>query len=130
MSRDNNKILVIDDDRNFNYMLSTHLQKNHFEVTQAYSGKQGIKLSAEQKPDLVITDMRLPDIDGFEVVHELKERKVKTRVMVLSGFNMPDAEVIKVKQLGACENLVKSERVGDILKKIQTVIKSQKTYNI
>jgi len=130
LTASNKKILIVDDDRNFNLMLSTQLKKKHFNVVQAYSAEEGILKSKEQSPDLVVTDVRLPDKDGFEFVHKLTADNIKTRIILLSGLDFAPDKIKKAESEGACECIVKSEKVGDILRKIETAIASENTFNL
>ena len=70
-----NKILIIEDNEQNMYLISFILEKHGFEVVKAYNGKDGIKFAVEDKPDLIVMDWQLPDIDGIEVTKELKKKE-------------------------------------------------------
>ncbi len=126
----NKKILVVDDDRHFNLLLATRLKKSGLEVIQAYSAAECITLCGKHKPDLVIADVKLQDKHGVELVQELKSRKIKTRIVLLSGLDLSREEVAQAKQAGASAYIGKSERMGDIIGKIEAVLKSDNAYNV
>lgn len=126
----NKKILVVDDDRHFNLLLATRLKKSGLEVIQAYSAAECITLCGKHKPDLVIADVKLQDKHGVELVQELKSRKIKTRIVLLSGLDLSREEVAQAKQAGASAYIGKSERMGDIIGKIESVLKSDDAYNV
>ncbi len=67
------RILVVEDNEQNIYMLTFMLKKHGFEVIQAMDGLSGIKMAIEQKPDLIIMDWQLPDINGIEVTKRLRE---------------------------------------------------------
>ena len=66
------RILIVDDERDLRTMLSTYLTADGFQVLQAGDGEQGLELALTRKPDLVVLDVGLPNIDGFEVLRRLR----------------------------------------------------------
>ena len=81
------RVLVIDDDVAIQSALSSHLKVFHFKVDVASSGSQGLQLADESEPDYIICDLLMPEMDGFEFIHQLREKK-KIRnvpVMILSA---------------------------------------------
>jgi len=99
-------ILVIDDDPLIRKTLSTHLTKEGFEITLAQTGEEGIQKYTESQPELVILDIRLPDIDGLETMRRLKERDPGAAIIIITAFDDMKTTVEAVK-LGAFEYLVK-----------------------
>jgi two-component system response regulator AtoC len=99
-------VLIIDDDPLIRKTLSSHLLKKGFEVQLAEIGEEGIGKCAEHDPDLVLLDVRLPDIDGIEVLRKIKERNKKTSVVVMTAYDDMRTTVDAIK-LGAFEYLVK-----------------------
>lgn len=79
------KILVIDDNESLGIMVSRMLVSNGHETFVARDGKQGIQLFRECSPDLVITDLIMPDMDGVEVIAALRKLSPETKVIVMSG---------------------------------------------
>ncbi len=66
-------ILIIDDEPQILRALKTILSANHFRVTTAENGEKGIALTVASEPDIVILDLTLPDIDGFQVCRQIRE---------------------------------------------------------
>ena len=99
-------ILVIDDDPLIRKTLSTHLAKEGFEISLAKTGEEGIQKYTESSPELVILDIRLPDIDGLETMRRLKERDPGAAIIIITAFDDMKTTVEAVK-LGAFEYLVK-----------------------
>jgi DNA-binding response OmpR family regulator len=103
------KILVIDDEEDFLEWVKTGLSAEKFEVVTAENGKTGLKLAATQKPDLVIVDLYLPDIEGFDICNQLKsnpDTKHIPVILVTGVFKNIDA-IDKGYQNGADDFLIK-----------------------
>jgi DNA-binding NtrC family response regulator len=99
-------ILIIDDDPLIRKTLSSHLSRVPFEVRQAEDGEQGLKIYGEFMPDLVILDIRLPDIDGLEVLRRIKQRRKSACVVIMTAYDDMKTTVEAIKS-GAYEYLVK-----------------------
>lgn len=81
------KILLVDDDPDFNQTLKEWLQAKGYEVLTALDGQQGLKLAQKEKPDLIITDVVMPNKDGFEMLLELQgsAHELPFKVIAISG---------------------------------------------
>lgn len=79
------KILVIDDDDQFNQMVRMILSQAGYDVSSAADGAAGLKLFRETQPDLVITDIYMPEKEGLETIMELRASGSRTRILVISG---------------------------------------------
>lgn len=104
------KILIIEDEAALLYALSASLQVDGFDVVTANNGREGLKFAKSEKPNLIILDLRLPEMDGFEVLENLKkEKSMKTiPVMIVTNIGEKEAEE-KCKKLGAAEYIVKAD---------------------
>ncbi len=80
------KILVVDDEGTILDILSRALEHKGFRVTTAKSGREGLDLIKSEHVDLVVTDLRLPDINGLELLKQFKELDPQVEVIVLTGF--------------------------------------------
>jgi two-component system response regulator AtoC len=98
-------ILIIDDDPLIRKTLSSHLSKG-FEVTLAEDGEEGLQNYEEGIPDLVILDIRLPDLSGLEVLCKIKERNKNANIIIMTAYDDMKTTVEAIK-LGAFEYLVK-----------------------
>jgi len=101
-----NKILIIDDDPLIRKTLSTHLLKEGKEIVLAETGEEGIKKYAEIIPELVLLDVRLPDIDGLEALQRIKKLDKSSTVIIMTAYDDMKTTVEAIK-LGAFEYLVK-----------------------
>lgn len=100
------KLLIIDDDTLVRQSIATYLQDSGFDVYEATSGADGLKSVQENNPELVITDLRMPDIDGLQVLHQLHEQKPDLPVIVISGAGVM-TDVVTALRLGARDYLIK-----------------------
>jgi DNA-binding NtrC family response regulator len=100
------KILIIDDDSSLRRVLEYNLQQEGYDVTTAADGESGLQLFAEQAPAIVITDLKMPGMGGFQLLSAVKERSPSTVVIVLTAFGAIDTAVEAMK-LGAFDYLTK-----------------------
>ncbi|HEY5975151.1 MAG TPA: sigma-54 dependent transcriptional regulator [Geobacteraceae bacterium] len=100
------KILVIDDDASLRRVLEYNLQEEGYDVFAAESGEDGVRVFAEEKPPLVITDMKMTGMDGLQVLKAIKERSPETLVIIITAFGAVDMAVGAMK-LGAYDYITK-----------------------
>jgi DNA-binding NtrC family response regulator len=91
------KILVIDDDTSLRRVLEYNLQEEGYEVQAASSGEEGLYLFGQSQPSLVITDMKMPGMDGMMVLKSIKERSPETLVIIITAFGTVDVAVEAMK---------------------------------
>jgi DNA-binding NtrC family response regulator len=99
-------ILIVEDDPLVRKTLASQLAKKGFDVTVAETGEDGVRAFGETGPDIVLLDVRLPDIDGLEVLRRIKERNRRAIILVMTAFDDMKTVVEAIK-LGAFEYLVK-----------------------
>jgi two-component system response regulator AtoC len=99
-------VLIIDDDPLIRKTLSGHLSKQGFDVQLAEEGEEGVRKFREFGPDIVILDVRLPDLDGIEVLRQIRDLNKKTYVLMMTAYDDMKTTVEAIK-LGAFEYLVK-----------------------
>ena len=100
------KILVIDDDASLRRVLEYNLQEAGYQVLTAASGEEGLVLFAEEAPGLVITDMKMPGMDGMQVLKAVKERAPDALVIIITAFGTVDLAVEAMK-FGAYDYITK-----------------------
>ena len=86
-------VLIIDDERELRTMLSSYLKKEGFETLEAADGPQGLESAAKAEPDLIILDVGLPGIDGFEVLRRLRQRSDVPVIMLTARSEEMDRVV-------------------------------------
>lgn len=118
------KILFIEDEPSLQEVLTSALKKRGFEVEGALDGASGLALARSLKPDLVLLDLILPKMDGFEVLEKIKQDPAikETPVIVLTNLEN-DQDVERVLALGAFNYLVKANySLDNIIQKIEEAI--------
>ena len=100
------KLLIIDDDTLVRQSIATYLEDSHFEVIQVSDGNSGLKVIKTHLPDLVVTDLRMPDLDGLQVLQQLHESYPDLPVIVISGAGVM-SDVVTALRLGARDYLIK-----------------------
>ncbi len=99
-------ILIIDDDPLIRKTLSSYFAKKGFDIDEAGSGEEGLARFEEFSPDMVLLDIRLPDMDGLETLRRLREKKSDARVIIMTAYDDMRSTIEAVK-CGAFEYLVK-----------------------
>jgi twitching motility two-component system response regulator PilH len=99
-------ILIVDDDDALAEVLSIRLSRQGFTTTTAESGEAALKLARAERPDLILLDLRLPDIDGFELCQQLvdDEQTSEIPVIIVSGMEQPD--IIRRSRAAGCHYFV------------------------
>jgi DNA-binding NtrC family response regulator len=100
------KILIIDDDTSLRRVLEYNLQEEGYEVQAASSGEEGLYLFGQERPNLVITDMKMSGMDGLMVLKSVKERSPETLVVIITAFGTVDVAVEAMKA-GAYDYITK-----------------------
>ncbi len=119
------KILIIEDDKFLRELIVKKLVKEGYEISEAVDGEEGVKKVKEEKPDLVLLDLILPGIDGFEVLSRTKEDPALSQIPVIILSNLGQKEdVERGLGLGAVDYLIKAHFTpGEIIEKIRAVLK-------
>ena len=117
-----NKILIIEDEESLVKLLTAKLEKEGYNIQYAYNGKIGLEKIILWHPNLILLDIVMPEIDGYEVLERLNEKKIKIPVIIISNSGQP-VEIEKTKKLGAIDHLIKTEfSPNDVLKKVENCL--------
>ncbi len=100
------RILVVDDEDIVRTSCSRTLSPEGYEVRLAKNGVEGLKMASEERFDLVLTDLKMPDMDGIEVLRIIKEKWPETAVIIVTGYQTVDTAVKAIK-LGAYDYIEK-----------------------
>lgn len=121
---DNKKILIVEDDEFLLQMYVTKLELESFRVLSATNGEEGLKTAFKEKPDLILLDLKLPKIDGFEVLRDLKSNEDTKNIPVVVLTNFSEKEHIdKCLALGAEDYLIKAHFVpSEVISKIKKIL--------
>lgn len=109
-------ILVIDDELKALDLILEILEYEGYEVLRAKNGTTGLRLINEQMPDMILCDVRMPDIDGFAVLKAIKEKPLTRAIpfILISGFD-DMALIQRSEELGAFHYLIKPILIHDLL---------------
>lgn len=111
------KVLLVDDEDYFRKMVAYGFERQGFTVVQADNGIDGLALAERERPDLIVLDLVMPGLLGFEVCKALRDKPEfsKTGIIIMSAKSYkPDMD--KAKELGADEYLVKPVEMEDLLR--------------
>ena len=118
------KILVIEDDKFLRELISQKLLKEGYDILEAIDGEKGIESAKTEKPDLILLDLILPGIDGFEVLARIKSdpEASKIPIIILSNLGQKD-DIEKGLNMGAVDYLIKAHFTpAEIIEKIRIVM--------
>jgi two-component system, OmpR family, response regulator ArlR len=116
------RILIIEDEKPLAHALELKMTHEGYETAVASTGEAGLKEAVTGKYDLILLDLILPGIDGFTILQELKVKKAKTVVIILSNLGQ-DEDRQKAKEYGVKDYLVKSNvPLADIVKVVKASI--------
>ena len=119
------KILIIEDDKFLRELIGQKLLKEGYDIVEAVDGEKGIKSIKDEKPDLILLDLILPGMDGFEVLTKIKEdsKIAQIPVIILSNLGQKD-DIEKGLKIGAVDYLIKAHFTpGEIIDKIKVILK-------
>ncbi|MFZ3158415.1 MAG: sigma-54 dependent transcriptional regulator [Smithella sp.] len=116
-------ILVIDDDASIAETLDLYLTEEGYKVHTALTGTEGLNKYVQEQPDVVILDIRLPDIDGFTVLEDLKEENENVKVIMITAFHDMETTINAMKS-GAFDYIHKPVNVDELDLAIKKALKS------
>ncbi|MDD3472163.1 MAG: response regulator [Desulfomonilaceae bacterium] len=118
------KVLLVDDEEDFANTLVKRLNKRKLNASYALSGKEAIRVVGETDPDVVVLDVKMPDMDGIETLKQIKAIKPSIEVIMLTGH--ANVEVaIRGMELGAFDYLMKPMEIDELLYKLQDAYKKK-----
>ncbi len=117
------RVMIIEDDNFLSSLMKVRLEKEGFTVMQAFDGEEAIELLKTDRPDLIVLDLIMPKVMGFEVLQTISmtPELEKTPVIILSNLAQ-DSDIQKAKEFGAKEYFVKVKiSIDDIVKRVKTL---------
>jgi len=125
MSEQKTKVLIIEDEEILINMYKSKFEREGFEVYQALNGKNGLDQVKENKPDIILLDIIMPEMDGFMVLKDLKSNSETQNIPVIMLTNLGQEEDIeKGKELGAKDYLVKVDSTpNQVVEKVKEILK-------
>jgi len=127
LSEPKSKILVVEDDQDLAEMLNSYLRVQGYEVITSHWGEEGIQSAQNERPDLLILDIRLPDIDGFEVARRLRaDRKTSKIPIIFLTERRERNDKLAGLELGADDYITKPFDVQEMRLRVRNVLKRSK----
>jgi DNA-binding NtrC family response regulator len=115
------RVLVIDDERIVLDSITRILREENFEVEVTLSGRQGLEMAIQKDYDIILTDLRMPDIGGMRVLRDVKRAKPAMPVLMITGFGSVKSAVQAMK-LGAAEYLEKPFTPEQLVNSVQKAL--------
>lgn len=119
------KVLIIEDEKSISYLISTVLTANGYDTIKAYNGEDACTMLDSYRPDLVLLDLGLPDMDGVEIIRRI--RKSSTLPIVVVSARTRERDKIEALDLGADDYLTKPFGGGELLARIRTALRHTRT---
>ena len=116
------KILVVEDEKDLNNIITKHLKKNNFSVDSVFDGEEALEYLNYRNYDVIILDVMMPKMNGYEVVKNLRTNKNETAVLMLTARDGID-EKIKGLDLGADDYLVKPFDFRELIARIRALVR-------
>ncbi len=116
------KILVVEDERNIVDILTFNLQREGYDTLEALDGAAGLRLALEQDPDLILLDLMLPKLNGFQVCRTLREQGRATPIIMLTAREEETDKVLGL-ELGADDYITKPFSMRELLARVKSNIR-------
>ena len=116
------RILVVEDEKDLNNIITKHLKKNNFSVDSVFNGEEALEYLDYGAYDLIILDIMLPKVNGYEVIKKLRENKNEIAVLMLTARDSVE-DKIKGLDLGADDYLIKPFDFGELLARIRALVR-------
>ena len=122
------KILVVEDDKSMNGFVSGYLRDSGYEVKSCYNGKEALSLLEQEKFSLIISDIMMPIMDGYELVRELREAGNNTPVMMITAKDAFD-DMRKGFLSGTDDYMIKPINVNEMVLRVQALLRRSQMIN-
>jgi len=122
MSEDKVKVLVVEDEESIRKFISINLKRSGFEVLEAETGEKGLEMAAAYKPGVMVLDVMLPGIDGFQVCAKLREEMPDLIIIMLTARGQ-DVDKITGLEIGADDYMVKPFNPRELTARIRSVLR-------
>jgi DNA-binding response OmpR family regulator len=120
-------ILVVEDDPAISMGLAKNLRFEGFEVLRAADGERGLELALDKRPDLILLDVMMPKLNGFEVLRELRRREVDVPVIVLTAKG-EQMDKVRGLDLGADDYMTKPFSLQELVARVHAVLRRKRRF--
>lgn len=122
MSEDKVKVLVVEDEESIRKFISINLKRSGFEVLEAETGEKGLDMASVYRPEVMVLDVMLPGIDGFQVCARLREEMPELIIIMLTARGQ-DVDKITGLEIGADDYMVKPFNPRELTARIRSVLR-------
>ena len=116
------KILVVEDERDLNRIITKHLKRNNYSVDSCFDGEEALDFVSYSDYDLIITDIMMPNVDGYEFIKRLRESKNNTPVIMLTAKDTLEDKIVGLDS-GADDYIVKPFEFDELLARIRVLMR-------
>lgn len=122
------KILVVEDDKNLRKLIVTCLEKSNYTVFETRNGEEALELMDKEYVDLIVTDIMMPEMDGYEMIRLLRDSQYETPILIITAKD--DFEDKKQGfDLGADDYMVKPINIDELILRVKSLLKRSKSTN-
>ena len=122
------KILVVEDDKNLRKLIVTCLEKANYTVFDTKNGEEALELMDRQYVDLIVTDIMMPEMNGYELIKELRDANYNTPILIITAKE--DIEDKRVGfSLGADDYMVKPINIDELIMRVKALLKRSNQAN-
>ena len=116
------KILVVEDERDLNRIITKHLKKNNYSVDSCFDGQEALDFISYSEYDLIITDIMMPNVDGYEFIDKLRANKNDTPVIMLTAKDTLEDKIMGLDS-GTDDYIVKPFEFDELLARIRVLMR-------
>lgn len=123
-----NKIMVVDDEKNIRIMLKRVLSGDQYEIDEAVNGLEALQKIAQEKYDAILLDLKMPEMNGLQVIDKIKEMDITTPIIMMSAYGtIPEA--VEAMKLGAVDYLIKPFDLDELRMTLDRMIRQDEIKN-
>lgn len=109
MNKINKKVLIVEDDKDFLWILRQSFKNQDIEIVYAEDGQEGLNIAEKEKPDLIIIDIMLPKMNGVEMAKKIKEKGIKAQMIFLTNLNDVKHISEALNAVGGSDYIIKAD---------------------
>ncbi|MDR3239694.1 MAG: response regulator transcription factor [Clostridiales bacterium] len=123
------KVLVVDDEKSIVDIIVYNLEKEGFEVIAGHDGQEGLELALKEKPELILLDIMMPVMDGFDVCRKIREKQIQTPIIMLTA-RAEEIDKVLGFELGADDYVTKPFSIRELMARVKANLRRQNAAQI
>ena len=116
------KVLIIEDDKEIVDLLEIHLKDLSLEISKSYDGESGLSKAISEKPDLIILDLMLPEMDGIQVCQKIRAKEINTPILMLTARSEEIDRVLGL-EIGADDYMTKPFSIREFIARVKAIFR-------